>query len=421
MTRSFQKLIKNYFLFNCMKNGIPWIIEFKPKKLDEVIGQENFVLKLKNFIKNFRQEKFNAVILSGPTGCGKTASVYALKNELNLEIIEINASDFRNKANIEKFVGSASQQSSLFMKEKVVLVDEIDGLSGVKDRGGLTALAKIIDNSKFPIIMTTNDVSNKKFKAVRKKSLIIEFRKLSYGDVLSILTNIAKKSNLEFSESSLKKIALKSGGDARAAINDLQIVENNGKIDEKDLDLLSYRNKKRELNDVLRIVFKTTDPLVAIHSFDDLSVNYDEVMMWEDENIPLEYVDPISRFNAYDSLSKADIFRRKIRRRQHWRFLVYIKALLSAGVAVAKDKKNKNIVKYVQNSRPLTYWMMNRANKYRDSVSEKLAEELHISTRVAKRDVIPYFRKIFVFDAKFRTKITDSLELDAQEVAWLVK
>ena len=127
----------------------PFTIKYKPKKTDEIIGQDIAIKKLKNFVVNFKKQRKNAALIYGPSGVGKTISVHALANELDLEILEVNASDVRNAEQINSLIGSAVGQMSLFSKGKIILVDEIDGLSGTKDRGGLQAIIRLIEKSSF--------------------------------------------------------------------------------------------------------------------------------------------------------------------------------------------------------------------------------------------------------------------------------
>ena len=106
-----------------------------------------------------------------------------MKNSSNLEIIEINASDTRNKDSINSLIGASIGQQSLFFKGKLILIDEIDGLSGTKDRGGAQALLKIIENSPYPVIMTCNEIESDKLKAIKKKSELVEFPPLDHTHI----------------------------------------------------------------------------------------------------------------------------------------------------------------------------------------------------------------------------------------------
>src|SRR3989338_4756915 len=89
------------------------------------------------------------------------------------EIMEVNASDFRTKDQIQATIGQASRQQSLFQKDKLLLIDEIDCLSGIEDRGGASAVLEIIKESKTTIVMTANDLNNEKIKDIKKEVEII--------------------------------------------------------------------------------------------------------------------------------------------------------------------------------------------------------------------------------------------------------
>ena len=154
----------------------PWILKYIPANCSDVVGQDTAVGRLKDFVEKFKVKSSGkkAMFLYGPPGCGKTVSVYAIAKDLELEIIELNASDFRNKDHISSILGSATQQMSLFARGKLILVDEVDGISGTKDRGGLLELSKVIEKSSFPIIVVGENPYDQKMKAMRKICELVE-------------------------------------------------------------------------------------------------------------------------------------------------------------------------------------------------------------------------------------------------------
>ncbi len=96
-----------------------WIKKYEPKSISDIEGQDEAIGELDSFVSNFSKQKKKAALLYGPSGSGKTVSVYAVAEKYNFEILEVNASDFRNKDQIESKVGNASKQMSLFTKGKV--------------------------------------------------------------------------------------------------------------------------------------------------------------------------------------------------------------------------------------------------------------------------------------------------------------
>jgi replication factor C large subunit len=375
---------------------------------------------LKDYVDNYKKQKKRAVLVYGTSGCGKTSAVYALAEDLNLEIVEMNASDFRNKDQINSIAGAASQQMSLFGGSKVILIDEIDGIAGRQDFGGVAALVKLIQESKFPIVMTINNPYNKKFSSIRNKCEMLKFEDLDANSIFMILKNIADKEGIKYDDDSLKRLARRNAGDARGAINDLQILTSEGKLEEKTIDELSERNRTENMLQALVKVFKSTDPSIAISAFDNVEEDLDQCAFWIDENLPKEYTNPEDLARAYDKLSRADVFKRRIRRWQHWRFLTYVNALLTAGVAVSKDSKNKKFIPYKPTGRILKMWWAKQKSMKKKAIAEKLARKTHSSVKEQVK-TIDYFKQIFKNDKDMSKKIANYLDLDKEEVAWLKK
>lgn len=399
----------------------PWTKKYCPETTKDVQGHNTAIQEIKAYIQNYKRQKKKAALVYGGAGSGKTCMVHAIANELGYEILEVNASDFRNKDAINSIVGSATQQQSLFMRSKVILVDEIDGLAGREDRGGVSALKEVIAKSSFPIIMTANDPWNKKFSPLRKVSEMVQLRTPSYLSVYNVLKRICKAEKIKCDEENLKRLARRTGGDFRAAINDLQNLTQGGELKRSAIDGLSERNQIESMTSALVKIFKTKDMKIAIEALRDVQEDLDKCILWIDENLPHEYKEPQDLYRAYDKLSKADVFKGRIRRWQHWRFLVYINALITAGVAVSKDEKYPGFVSYKPTKRILKYWMAKRSNMKRNAIAEKLAEATHTSKKSAIKSSVPYLKVIFKRNKMMSNEISEELDLNNEEVAWLRK
>lgn len=389
-----------------------WTDKYMPKKTSEIEGQEEAVKKLKDFIQKFKKGK--AAMLYGPVGCGKTSSVYALAEELNKEIFEVNASDVRNKENIERVVGSASKQQSLlsFGRGKIILIDEADGISGHSDRGGVTALIKLIEESSFPMVITANDPYEEKFSQLRKKCAMIELKFLDYRDVLKKLDKICKAEKIEYTEDLLRDLARRSGGDMRAAITDLQLLTIDGKLE--SLELIGSRDRTETMLNAVMKILKTTNAETAKDAFSNVDDDIEKQMLWLEENLPKEY-EGKDLANAFEMLSKADVFLGRIRRWQHWRFLVYANNLISSGVAVAKKERYNKMISYKPTSRILKLWIANMKYQKRKEIADKIAIRCHTSKKRVIQDILPYVQQM--------VKKGKKLEFDfsEEELEWLGK
>ena len=402
----------------------PWTHAYSPKLLSEVVGQETGLRDLTEYITRYKQQKRKACIVHGPTGCGKTSAIHAIARQHNLEILEVNASDVRNKEQIDSVIGGATKQRSLFFQEKLILLDEVDGLSGNDDRGGIPALVALIEGSAFPVVCTATNPYEQKLSSLRKVSSLIEFQPLNSDHMFEILKRICVAENITFAEDDLRALARRSGTDVRAAITDLQSLSSSTRrLDHNDLEMAGQREQTETIMNALLRVLKSTDIQIAISAFDNLQEDLDEISLWIDENMPKEYDQPEDLARAYDYLSQADIMKARIRRWQHWRFMVYVSAYLSAGVAVSKSEKYKKFVQYERTKRLLKIWMANQKYFKRKAIAEKIAAVTHTSARRALQDSLPYLQEAFRSgkDKVAIEAMAAEIGLDDEEAQWMRK
>ncbi len=387
--------------------------KYFPKNTSQVFGQQKAVDELKDFVANYKDKKQKIALVYGPIGVGKTSSVYALANELNYEVLEINSSQLRKADNIKSFLDSALNQRSLFFKPKIVLIDEIDNVSGVKDRGCVPALIKAITNSSFPVLATANDPFDQKLKPLRKISQMIEFHNLQYRTISHALQWVCQQEGINFEEKAINSLARQVGGDMRGALIDLQISSVKGDFVFSDVQELSDRKRTQTIINALRIIFKSSSAENALGALNDVDVDIDQVFLWLDYNLPKEYSGR-DLIRAYESVARADIFRGRITKRQHWRYLVYVYNLLTAGVSVAKDTRYPEFVQYKQTSRLLRIWQSKMKMAKKKEIAAKLAKRTHVSLKVAMQQV-PYLQRIV------NDEMAKELDLSDDEVSWLQK
>jgi len=144
-----------------------WTVRYKPKNLKEFVNQQDAVEIFLKWIKKWKRGD-KPLLFYGPPGTGKTVLLQAYAIENNLEFIEMNASDWRSASQIQEVLGQSMLQTSLFKKSKIFLIDEVDGLAGRGDLGGVGEIIKIIKESRYPCVLTANNAYNAKLRNLRQ-------------------------------------------------------------------------------------------------------------------------------------------------------------------------------------------------------------------------------------------------------------
>ena len=307
--------------------------KYSPSKISELIGNKSQIMNIKSLI-----EQGKSIIITGPTGCGKSSSIMAIANEMNYEVL-VSDSDFsRNKKNLESEFKGAVSEKSLFHKGKIILIENPESIESV------LTLTKIIKQSKHPVVIILSDAYNKKFRTLKQLFNVIKFFPIQSFEIKKLLTSVCEKERINYDEKSIGYIALKSGGDIRAALNDLQTVSN--KLDFKHVQSLGSRFSTLDIFTTLRLLFKSTsiDSVRSIMEKDSTDPNM--LFLWIFENISNEYklIDEIQK--SYDNISRADIFKGRIIRRNSWTLLKYYVNLMSIGISLSKHKPYAGSIMY---------------------------------------------------------------------------
>ncbi|TFG35078.1 replication factor C large subunit [Candidatus Thorarchaeota archaeon] len=360
-----------------MKNeNLPWPERYRPKKLEHIVGNPDAISRIKDWIFLWKRgipEK-RAILLIGPPGTGKTASVGALSNELDMELVEFNSSDKRNKDSIETLVWRAASQQTLDGRPRIILLDEVDGLSGTSDRGGVGAISKVVKETVHPIIMTANDPDSPRLKDLFKICQVLIFEPIEHDSIVDVLRNIADQNKIDITQDVISEIAETSAGDLRAAISDLEAYAKRGAA------VVSIgsgtRNIRRGTEETIQRLFMTQDPKVARRTLSESELDYDSILLWLEENIHLHLLSPNELNLGFDGLSLADLFLGRIMRNQNWKLLSYFYDFLATGVAVSRTITPYRKVNYSKSTWPLLVW---QGNQSRDKKSDALSALSRVS------------------------------------------
>jgi len=147
----------------------------------KLISIENQIKEATSWLKNWKQQQKKGLILWGHVGTGKTTLAYQLAEKFNYAVVEFNASDLRDKNFLVRLKKLSLQQT---FEPSLILLEEID-----TSEARLSELKGIIENTKKPIILTSNYYQ--KIKSVTKVCKTIYFPKPTLSD-------FAKLSDFDF-------------------------------------------------------------------------------------------------------------------------------------------------------------------------------------------------------------------------------
>ncbi|WP_343377934.1 replication factor C large subunit [Candidatus Bathycorpusculum sp.] len=403
-----------------MKNSL-WVEKYRPTIIKDVIGNEEAKTLFVEWLENKRPTR-KAVLLYGPPGVGKTTLVNAAANEYKFRIIEMNASDTRSEKAVTRIADPATSFTGLDkfsseIKGNMLFMDEVDGIAGNEDRGGVNAIIKIIENTRVPIIMAANDCDLEKLRSLKKLCLLIRFQQTRIPLIILALKKICEQEHIKYEFEALENIATKSQGDVRSAINDLQGLSEEGKtLTEQDTLALGLRNKDISMDDTLQGYFASKNLTEAVILLNSSNVEYDDLLMAISDNIPRRYADPFKLAEAYDYLSQADVFRGRVGV-ENWHLLKYVYNNLAQAAAV--DPESYKSFEFISPPiRVITlFWTKNKRTLLAN-ICTKIGAQCHISKYEAKMIFIPYLR-LMLQQKKKAPALIEWLKLTPEEVTFL--
>jgi replication factor C large subunit len=338
-----------------------------------------------------------------------------------MELVERNASDYRTEDAVQKFAGLASQSGTLFGKKRLILFDELDGITGKEDRGGVGAITQIVKTALVPIILIANNAYDPRLGALRFYCLLLEFRKPPVGEVMKHLSLICQRENIMADEPALKFIAQRSEGDVRSAVNDLQALAQGKKtLAYEDVSWLAYRDRKEAIFNILRLIFYGKSVESARRAVDMADVDPDMLFQWIYENVPYHLRDPNDLANAMDSLAKADLYRGRIQKSQNWVLTRYVLDFMTAGVAMARERTQP--AGFVPLRFPERIRMLSKTRSERQMqahIGLNIKKRCHISAKGATKEILPYIRIIFENDAKMAAGLVKWFDFDEATIEYL--
>jgi replication factor C large subunit len=375
-----------------------WVESSRPRTVEELIGNEEARLAIIKWLAEWVIGS-KPLLLLGPPGVGKTTVVQALSFQFDYDLIEMNASDTRNKEILLNRIIPAFKNTSLLEKKMLLFLDEVDGISGRQDIGGIEYLVSVLKAPTIPVIMAANS-RDTKIRDLAKISKVIEFEPIHPRLLLLYINHILKKHNVTLSPEDKFSIVRSSNGDVRALLNNAQSISagyDAYKEDSFDVDIKSAVNlffSCLSAEEAKKILSRTDavyiDPRFGISS-DERRRDIVNALF---SSILSSRIDISILAIMLDILSKIDVLVGRMGTNRQWSLLKYFDTLIAYGLFYISRNK---AIKYSQYNMawPLMGPILARGQSLKKLAGD-LAQAAHTSKSTFSTLYLPYLIQVMI-------------------------
>ncbi|KAG0418311.1 hypothetical protein HPB47_004950 [Ixodes persulcatus] len=229
--------------------GQMWVDRYRPQTTKQIIGQQgdkSNCHKLRLWLQNWHKSRagpkrpppkwgggggdgsaFKAALLSGAPGVGKTTTANLVAREAGFSVLELNASDTRSKKSLKQEVAELLGNQTLtgegLSSKHMLIMDEVDGMAGNQDRGGVQELIALIKSTRIPIVCICNDRSHPKMRSLVNYCFDLRFYRPQVKQIQAAMMSIACKEGLSVTPAVVQEIIMASNQDVRQVLHNLSL------------------------------------------------------------------------------------------------------------------------------------------------------------------------------------------------------
>jgi replication factor C large subunit len=378
-----------------------WSEKYRPKTVQEMVGNEDARLVAIKWLAGWVSGS-RPLLLVGPPGTGKTTLAHTLARQFDYDVVEMNASDIRNKEALQARITPIFQNTVNLIGKKIMLfLDEVDGISGREDTGGIDTLINLIKEPTVPVIMAANKKSLKLTK-LAKACKIVEFSPVPFELLMLFLDYVLQTEGVKLESDDKISIINNSRGDIRSLLNGAQsrtagysTVSNKDIVDVDIADAINGYFNTDTLDQAMQFIMRADasypDPRYRLISPEERRKDMLGALFSSIVSSGVEQKDLASLLNV---LSRADIIVGRANASRQWHLLKYVNGLIATGLF---EKSRQRGIKYQQYSMP---WPVMGPIFARSQSTKKILDELalglHLSRSSAGSFVLPYFIRAII-------------------------
>ena len=215
-----------YMRENTKEKESPLASRLRPTTLEEVVGQQHIIGKDKLLYRAIKADKLSSIIFYGPSGTGKTTLAKVIANTTSAEFMQMNAT-VAGKKDMESVIGQAKNNLGMYGKRTILFIDEIHRFN----KGQQDYLLPFVEDGTIILIGATTE--NPYFEvngALISRSSVFELKPLDKEDIKILLKRAVYDTEKgmgtyhgEIDEDALEFLSDISGGDARNALNAIEL------------------------------------------------------------------------------------------------------------------------------------------------------------------------------------------------------
>jgi replication factor C large subunit len=314
-------------------------------QISEFVGNENSRKKVMEWLAKW-SDGSKPLLLVGPPGVGKTSFVHALCREFDIDLIELNASDTRNKNLLAQVIFPIFSNTSLTGKNFLLFLDEIDGISNREDSGGLDFLLELFKEPSIRVVMAANK-SNDAIKKILKVSKTITFSPIPPRLSMLYLDRLLRLQNSSMKLEDRIAVVRNCFGDIRSLLNAAQVMKagyTTTKNPVLDIDIENMINQffssmtfEEALDVVKRADISYSDPRFGQSSEDRRK----DILAAFFSSIVMSKIDIHTITLLLDRLSELDVILSRSLVMRNWKILRYFPLILTKSLFY--ESRNKYI------------------------------------------------------------------------------